>query len=54
MARKDNYQSFYPTKNPSLLDAKVGQPNGWVSKDGMWKQQYHQTEESLPSFIMVS
>ena len=36
MARGDNYQSFYPTKNLTLLDAKVGQPNGWVSKDGMW------------------
>ena len=35
MARGDNYQSFYPTKNLTLLDAKVGQPNGWVSKDGM-------------------
>ena len=33
MARGDNYQSFYPTKNLTLLDAKVGQPNGWVSKD---------------------
>ena len=36
MARGDNYQSFYPTTFPSLLDAKVGQPTGWVSKDGMW------------------
>ncbi len=36
MARGDNYQSFYPTKNLTLLNAKVGQPNGWVSKDGMW------------------
>ena len=36
MARGDNHQSFYPTKNLTLLDAKVGQPNGWVSKDGMW------------------
>ena len=31
-----NYQKFYPTEIPSLLDAKVGQPTGWVSKDGMW------------------
>ena len=36
MARGDNYQSFYPTTFPSLLDAKIGQPTGWVSKDGMW------------------
>ena len=36
MARKENYQKFYPTTIPSLLDAKVGQPTGWVSKDGMW------------------
>ena len=36
MARGDNYQSFYPTKIPSLLDAKVGQPTGYVTKDGMW------------------
>ena len=35
MARGDNYQSFYPTTFPSLLDAKIGQPTGWVSKDGM-------------------
>ena len=35
MARGDNYQSFYPTTFPSLLDAKIGQPNK-VSKDGMW------------------
>ena len=32
----ENYQKFYPTQIPSLLDAKVGQPTGWVSKDGMW------------------
>ena len=31
-----NYQKFYPTTFPSLLDPKVGQPSGWVSKDGMW------------------
>ena len=36
MARKQNYQTFYPTTFPSLLDPKVGQPSGWVSKDGMW------------------
>ena len=36
MVRKQNYQTFYPTKNLTLLDAEVGQPNGWVSKDGMW------------------
>ena len=53
MARGDNYQSFYPTKNLTLLDAKVGQPNGWVSKDGMWAA-VHQMVENLPSFIMVS
>ena len=31
-----NYKNYYPTTFPSLLDAKVGQPTGWVSKDGMW------------------
>ena len=31
-----NYQKFYPTTIPSLLDAKVGQPSGYVTKDGMW------------------
>ena len=31
-----NYQTFYPTKFPSLLDPKVGQPTGYVTKDGMW------------------
>ena len=34
--RNSNYQKFYPTTFPSLLDPKVGQPTGWVSKDGMW------------------
>ena len=34
--RSSNYQKFYPTTFPSLLDPKVGQPSGWVSKDGMW------------------
>ena len=34
--RNSNYQKFYPTTFPSLLDPKVGQPSGWVSKDGMW------------------
>ena len=32
----ENYQKFYPTTIPSLLDAKVGQPTGYVTKDGMW------------------
>ena len=36
MARKVNYQTACPTTFPSLLDPKVGQPSGWVSKDGMW------------------
>ena len=36
MARGENYQTFYPTQNLTLLDAKVGQPTGWVSRDGMW------------------
>ena len=36
MPRKENYQNFYPTRFPSLLDPKVGQPNGYVTKDGMW------------------
>ena len=30
-----NYQKFYPTTIPSLLDAKVGQPTGYVTKDGI-------------------
>ena len=34
--RNENYQKFYPTTIPSLLDAKVGQPTGYVTKDGMW------------------
>ena len=34
--RNSNYQNFYPTRFPSLLDPKVGQPNGYVTKDGMW------------------
>ena len=34
--RSSNYQKFYPTRFPSLLDPKVGQPNGYVTKDGMW------------------
>ena len=34
--RNSNYQKFYPTPLPSLLDPKVGQRSGWVSKDGMW------------------
>ena len=36
MPRKTNYQTFYPTQFPSLLDPKIGQPNGYVTKDGMW------------------
>tara|TARA_B100001057_G_scaffold434066_1_gene463394 strand:+ start:85 stop:348 length:264 start_codon:yes stop_codon:yes gene_type:complete len=36
MPRKQNYQTFYPTKFPTLLDPKIGQPNGYVTKDGMW------------------
>ena len=36
MQKKVNYQNYYPTQNLTLLDAKVGQPNGWVSRDGMW------------------
>ena len=36
MVKKVNYQTFYPTTFPSLLDAKVGQPSGYVTKDGMW------------------
>ena len=31
-----NYQTFYPTTFPSLLDPKIGQPSGYVTKDGMW------------------
>ena len=31
-----NYQNYYPTETPSLLDAKVGQPTGYVPNDGMW------------------
>ena len=31
-----NYQKFYPTTFPSLLDPKVGQPTGYVTKDGRW------------------
>ena len=36
MARKVNYQTFSTTTFPSLLDAKVGQPTGYVTKDGSW------------------
>ena len=36
MVRKQNYQTFYPTKNLTLLDAEVGQPTGYVTKDGSW------------------
>ena len=31
-----NYQKFYPTTFPSKLDPKLGQPSGYVTKDGMW------------------
>ena len=34
--RNSNYQNFYPTRFPSLLDPKVGQPTGYVTKDGTW------------------
>ena len=34
--RSSNYQKFYPTTFPSLLDPQVGQPTGYVTKDGMW------------------
>ena len=33
--RNSNYQKFYPTTFPSLLDPKIGQPSGYVTKDGM-------------------
>ena len=36
MAKSVNYQKFYPTTFPSILDPKVGQPTGYVTKDGMW------------------
>ena len=36
MPRKENYQRFYPTTFPSKLDPKLGQPSGYVTKDGMW------------------
>ena len=36
MPRKTNYQTFYPTRFPTLLDPKISQPNGYVTKDGMW------------------
>ena len=31
-----NYQKFYPTTFPTLLDPKKDQPSGYVTKDGMW------------------
>ncbi len=34
--RSSNYQKFYHTTFPSLLDPQVGQPTGYVTKDGMW------------------
>ena len=36
MARKVNYQTACPTTFPSKLDPKLGQPSGYVTKDGMW------------------
>ena len=36
LMRNSNYQKFYPTTFPSLLDPKVGQPTGYVTKDGRW------------------
>ena len=36
MRNSNNYQSFYPTTFPTLLDPKPDQPTGWVSKDCMW------------------
>ena len=34
--RNSNYQTFYPTTFPTLLDPKPDQPTGYVTKDGMW------------------
>ena len=31
-----NYQKFYPTTFPTLLNPKKDQPSGYVTKDGMW------------------
>ena len=36
MVRKVNYQTACPTTFPSLLDPKVGQPSGYVTKDCAW------------------
>ena len=36
MARKKNFQTACPTTFPSLLDPKIGQPSGYVTKDGVW------------------
>ena len=36
LMRNSNYQKFYPTRFPSLLDPKIGQPTGYVTKDGTW------------------
>ena len=36
LMRNSNYQKFYPTTFPSKLDPKLGQPSGYVTKDGMW------------------
>ena len=34
--RNSNYQTFYPTTFPTLVDPKPDQPTGYVTKDGMW------------------
>ena len=36
MVRKKNFQTACPTTFPSLLDPTVGQPSGYVTKDGVW------------------
>ena len=36
LMRGSNYQKFYPTRFPTLLDPKLGQPSGYITKDGMW------------------
>jgi len=47
MARGDNYQSFYPTKNLTLLDAKVdNQTVGYLKM--VCGQQFHLMVENLP------
>ena len=34
--RRSDDRKFYPTTFPSKLDPKLGQPRGYVTKDGMW------------------